>query len=283
MTEPDYPPPVSELLTLGDCREMQAWPDYLALGLGPQHIPNLIRMALEEELYWADSDSLEVWAPVHAWRALGQLRAEAAAEPLTRLFARIDELDDDWAGEELPKIFGMIGSAAIPALRDYLADPSHDLWARVAAAESLGKIGQQHPDARDECVAVLAEQLEQFADLDPTLNAFIINSLVDLKAVEAAPVIERAFAADCVDLSILGDWEEAQIALGLLQERQTPRPHFHLQDSISRLREPPESQPTAAEKPEPAQKRQDKRSSKVKRKAKRKQQKRSRKKQRKRK
>jgi len=65
------------------------------LGLGPQHVPDLIRMALDDELYWADSDSLEVWAPIHAWRALGQLRAEAAVQPLTRLLARIDDFDDD--------------------------------------------------------------------------------------------------------------------------------------------------------------------------------------------
>ena len=83
MTEPDcsdygYPPPVSDLLTFGDCSRIGAWPDYLALGLGPQHVPDLIRMALDEELHLADPDSLDVWSPVHAWRALGQLRAESA-------------------------------------------------------------------------------------------------------------------------------------------------------------------------------------------------------------
>ena len=35
----DYAPPVSQLLTLGDCRKMREWPDYLALGLTPQHTP----------------------------------------------------------------------------------------------------------------------------------------------------------------------------------------------------------------------------------------------------
>jgi hypothetical protein len=50
--------------------------------------------------------------------------------------------------------------------------------------------------------------------------------LCDLKAVESAAVIEGAFAADTVDLSMLGDWEEAQILLGLLEERVTPAPNF---------------------------------------------------------
>jgi hypothetical protein len=227
MTEPSYPSPVSQLLTLGDCQKMRKWPDYLSLGLGPEHVPDLIRMALDEDLHWAGSDSAEVWAPVHAWRALALLHAEAAAEPLTWLFARIDEFNDDWVGEDLPRAFGVLGPAAILDLRDYLADPSHGLWARVAAATSLAEIGNQHPDAWTACVAILAGQLEQFAEMDPVLNGFIISDLIDLKAVEAASVIKRAFAANRVDLSISGDWEDVQIELGLLQERQTPRPNYH--------------------------------------------------------
>jgi len=206
---------------------MRKWPDYLGLEISPEHIPDLIRMALDEELHRAGSDSLKVWGPIHAWRALGQLRAEAAVESLTRLLVRIDKFNDDWVGEELPKVFGMIGPSAIPILADYLADPSHKLRARAAATFSFKEIGTQHPDSRDECVAVLAKQLEQFAELDPTLNSFIISYLLDLKAVEAAPIVERAFAAGCVDLSIQGDWEDAQVELGLLQERQTPRPDYH--------------------------------------------------------
>jgi HEAT repeat protein len=36
----------------------------------------------DEAPLWADQNSMEVWAPVHAWRALGQLRAEEAIKPL---------------------------------------------------------------------------------------------------------------------------------------------------------------------------------------------------------
>src|SRR5438093_123369 len=76
----DYKDPVARLLTLGDARPVKTWPNYLELGLSREHVPELIRMATDDELNWADSESLEVWAPIHAWRALGQLRAEEAAE-----------------------------------------------------------------------------------------------------------------------------------------------------------------------------------------------------------
>ena len=109
MTSNTYPPPVDQLLTFGDCQKLPEWPNYPELGLGPEQTPDLIRMAIDEELNHADSDSLEVWAPVHAWRALGQLHAEAAIEPLISLFRTIDEDDNEWAEGELPTVFGMIG------------------------------------------------------------------------------------------------------------------------------------------------------------------------------
>jgi len=242
MTASHYLEPVSKLLTMGDCRKMRQWPDYLALGLSPEHVPDLIRMALDEDLHWADSDSLEVWTPIHAWRALAQLGAEEAIEPLTRLLARIDEFDDDWVGEDLPDAFGLIGPAAIPTLTQYLADSSHGLWARVAAAGGLASIGKLHPEARSECVAGLTTSLRQFAQPDPTLNGFVISYLVDLRAAEAAPLMEQAFAADCVDLSIQGDWEDVQIELGLIHERTSPRQHNAVEELLgfSRLKRPPD-------------------------------------------
>jgi hypothetical protein len=277
----DYTEPVSKLLTMGDCRGQAEWPDYLALGLGPEQVPDLIRMAEDEELHWADSESLEVWAPVHAWRTLGQLRAEAAIGPLLGLLRRVDEFGYAWVGEEIPVVLGMIGPAAVPKVAEYLADPLHGLWAQVAAARSLAEVGQRHPDARDDCVAVLGNVLQGFADHDPGLNGSVISCLVDLQAVEAAPLMEKAFDAARVDISILGDWEDAQIALGLLEERLTPAPQYvwfpELLPAVPRL----PSQPTDKE-----QRRQDReveRRRKSRRKAKRKQQKSARRKQRKRK
>jgi hypothetical protein len=216
-----YSSPVSQLLTFGDIRDLREWPNYLDLGLGPEHVPELIGMATDEELNWADSESLEVWAPVHAWRTLGQLRATAAIEPLLNLFHELE--DSDWPGEELPHVYGMFGRTAIPALEQYLDDASHGLWPRVTAAHSLERIAAGDPSARAECVTVLSRQLERFTENDPTLNGFLVNYLTYLQAVEVAPLMERAFAADHVDLSIRGDWEDVQVDLGLKAARETPR------------------------------------------------------------
>ena len=229
MSEP-YHDPVAQLLTLGDPRQegqvASEWRDYPALGLTAEHVPELARMALDDDLRWADFENTEVWAPLHAWRALGQLRTETAIEPLLQLLDRIDDTGDDWTREELPKVFGMIGPAAVPGLRDFLANADHGEWARVAASRGLVKVVERFPESREQAVTILTDRLRLFAEQERTVNAFLVNALCDLKAVESVAVIEQAFDADTVDLSVLGDWEEAQILLGLLEERVTPAPNF---------------------------------------------------------
>lgn len=222
----DYPPPASKLLTVGDPRKMRDWPDYLAMGLTTEHIPDLARMILDDDLHWADGESDEVWAPLHAWRTLAQLRADAAVEPLIRLLSRVDEFDDDWVSEELPEVFGHIGQASIEPLTRFLADEKQGLWSRIAAAASFVEINKRHPELRKECVNALTQQLALHQDQDPTLNSFIISPLIDLKAVESALMIEAVFVAENVDIGVHGDWEDVQIELGLLQERLTPAPNY---------------------------------------------------------
>jgi uncharacterized protein DUF1186 len=223
MTTHSYESPVNQLLRLGEPRDVLGWPDYLALGLRPEHITELIRMAIDPALNEAPSDSGEVWGPLHAWRALTQLRAVEAAGPLTSLFRRIDEQQDDWVGEDLPEAFGRLGPGAIPTLTTYLADAANGEWARVAAAHSLERIGTRHRQAREACVAALTHQLEQLTQQAPSLNGSLVAFLLDLQAVEAAPVIERAFRFDQVDDTVVGDWEDVQVAFGLKVRREHPR------------------------------------------------------------
>ena len=225
-----YSPPVDRLLTYGDCRRIGDWPNYLDLGFTAEHVPELIRMATDKDLHYADSDSLEVWAPIHAWRVLGQLRAEPAIKPLVAWLAHIDEdEEDDWTPEELPYVFAEIGPAAIPDLTGFLADDQHGVYSRTAAANGLQHIAEKHPAVRDEVVAILSRQLERFDDQEENFNAFLVSALTDLKATEALPVIEQAFAANAVEEVVMGDWEDVQIEFGLKAERDTPRRNYFLE------------------------------------------------------
>ena len=218
----DLKPPLAELFKLGEASRSHDWPDYLSIGLGPEHVPDLIRLAVDSELNQAPRDSSEVWVPVHAWRARGQLRAAEAVEPLMQLLPLIGDRMDDCVGKELPRVFALIGTPAVAPLGRYLSDGSHLEFARIAASSGLSLIAARHPEASSDCVSLLAAQLKKFQENDKTLNGCIISDLVDIKAVEYAPLMEQAFTADSVDLFVGGDWEETQVELGLKRARTTP-------------------------------------------------------------
>ncbi|PMB51780.1 hypothetical protein CEN39_13390, partial [Fischerella thermalis CCMEE 5201] len=213
-----YQTPIDKLLTLGDCHKITNEYNYIAeLGLDTEHIPGLISMAIDQNLNGADSASLETWGSIHACRALGQLRAEAAIEPLMQLFHELE--DSDWVNEEMPKVYGMFGEVAIPRLQAYLADESHGIFPRITAIHSLEEICKQHPDTCQKCIAVLTQQLKSFAQNPHELNGFIVASLIELQAVESAAVIKSAFVAQSVPDEITGSWDNVCEILGINSDK----------------------------------------------------------------
>lgn len=220
ITEDLYHPPVRQLLSLGEVRR-EEMTDYLALGLSRNDVPPLIRMATDYQLHSGPEDSLVVWAPVHAWRALAQLRAEEAIGPLVELFPRADDWDD-WVSDDLPKALAWFGGAAIEPASAFLVDATRGDWARTAAAKTLREIGERDAELRLEAIRRVSAQLEQFDGQSEILNAMLVSELWNLKAVGAMPVIERAFASGHVDESVVGDVEDVQIHFGLKTRREHP-------------------------------------------------------------
>ena len=219
--EHDYKAPVSHLLTRGQTA-IKEWPNYLELGLSKEHIPELIRMVEDEDLYWAEEEDLRWWAGIHAWRALGQLQAEEAVEPLLKLLYRIDE-HDYWVSEEAPMVFKMIGPPALPALTSYLAS-GPGLFARICVADSIKRIGDHYPETKEQCIDILTNQLKKFSLNDKALNAFLILYLVKIQALDSMGVIREAFHNKRVDYNVMGDLEDVEIHFGIREFRSTPRP-----------------------------------------------------------
>lgn len=244
----EYPPPVDILLRIGETDLGPRWRDYRALGLGPEHVPDLIRMATDVDLIMSadlDDETAELysWAPQHALRAIGQLGAVEAAGPLLDALEHVGEVHDFWV-EDLSDVMARLGAGAIPACEAYLADESREETDRIIAAESLGKIGKAHEDLRDRCVAILTRRLERHLENPSTVNGFIISELIDLKAVESAPSIEAAFAADGVDEMIAGDWPSVRYDLGLGPKPESRRRMERRIAEMERLRHLPSRRPS---------------------------------------
>lgn len=223
----NYLPPVGRLLDLGECQWGNTdWLDYSSLGITEEHIPQLIQLATDSRYLDACTEGIEDWAPIHAWRALGQLRAVEAVGTLVGLLRRIEENDDDWILEEFPVIFQMIGKQAAPALMIYAQNRENLLFARVASLDGIIKIGKTDPEFKSECIDFLRSCLKHYEEDDPGINANYISGLTDLKDMESLDLIEEAYEAGCVDETLIGDWEDIQIQLGLIAERITPRKSY---------------------------------------------------------
>jgi hypothetical protein len=198
----------------------RTWPDYRHLGLTDRHVAALIGIATGPALHAAGEKDRAAWAPVHAWRALAQLGATQAVAPLLLLLQR--DTESAWVYDEVPAALGMIGPAALTGATMLLFDEDKGEPLRAAVARVIADVAHEHPERRDEGVAVLAKQLEDWAHQGPALNAFLVGYLAELGATDAAPLMEAAFAAGAVDLSVNGDWEDVRIGMGLLEARITP-------------------------------------------------------------
>lgn len=220
-------PPLDQLKTIGDPHDLRDWneaspdPDYVtALGLRPEHVPELIRIAQhwsDGSIEWPEDDpDLALYAPVHAWRALAQLRATEAVAPLLDMIASLDAMEDDWYLDEFPSVFGMIGAPAFEPVNRYLANLDHGEFPRICAASGLVRMAERHPDMRDQVVAALTAALEKYVGQPDGLNGSLIADLLDLNAaVPVAELIERAFAANKVDSMICGYWGKLKQELGV--------------------------------------------------------------------
>jgi hypothetical protein len=214
-----YDAPVNVLFDL-PAPHSGMWLDYVEHGIGPAHVEDLVRMATDTDLLWADMHTPESWAPVHAWRALGQLRSANAVDPLVALLPLVDR--DDWIASELPSVFERIGAPSIGALTVYVENERNGRFDRAVAAEALARIARADGAHRGAVVETLAAVLSRYATNDPLLNSLVMGCLVDLDAVEKASIMESVFASGRFDLRQMGDWEDVQIELGLLSERTTP-------------------------------------------------------------
>ena len=221
-------PKIQTLLKLGQpAGNYRSWPDYVTqYGFTLDDVPTLLTLFSDDGINLLDEHRPEVWAPLHAWRILGQLRSEQAIQPFIASFDTL--FDDDCAQDELGIALGLIGAKAIEPLERYLqqADESKDQFSYSMATNSLCEIAKAHPASRAQVIQVCCNYMANPIESMHTLNGLLVCELIELNATEAIDDIRRLFARGCVDISCAGDLEDVEIELGLRDERSTPAPNY---------------------------------------------------------
>lgn len=193
----------------------QPWPDYVSwLNLTEAHVPELLRIIFETP--WENRDwdhEPDAWAPIHAWRAIGQLRSQTAIQPLIDLIDR--SVDNEWVWSDIPLVFAMLGPLAIAPLSKYVRENPQKYATTYTAITALSQIGQYYPDATPLIAAFLNDRLSKAPENHPAVNGYLVRALVDLKAEESVPVIREAFEEGLVDESVTGEWYDILVEFGL--------------------------------------------------------------------
>src|SRR5687768_12419344 len=163
----DYP--LAPLLTLGATDVYtNPWPDYVSwLNLTEADVPELLRIVLETPWEGRDWDhEPDAWAPIHAWRAIAQLRSQQAAQPLIELIDR--STNNEWVWSEIPYVYAAIGPLAITALTAYITDHGQKAETAYTAITALSQIGQYYPESKLLINAFLKDRLEKAQENHPS-------------------------------------------------------------------------------------------------------------------
>lgn len=216
---------VNALKTLGEPEDGRPWADYSRYGITRSDAARLVALIKDQEgeFFTSDDEDDAYWVPLHAWRALKPLMP-AGLEALIAGFNVLGE--DDWALDEIPEVVAAAGNAAIAPLTDFILNHGNERMAHSLAMDTLSEIGRTQPSLRAKVIKTLADCLQDLPARHSDLNGLLVAHLVEFKAVDTQGIMRAAFAAERVDMSICGDLEDVEIALGLRTERSTPRPDY---------------------------------------------------------
>lgn len=205
--------------------EKRDWPDYLALGLEESDLGVLIDFTTDFYLSFEQTDE-ESAVSIHAWRAMVEIGGPAVAGDLISLAIGCDEIGDEWFVDELPTLAGKTGMEALPVFVEAIHE--NPTYSNLAEGVVLGIPGMVKTDADREKALETLLGFFDFEEFDRVKKALIVESLIRLKAKEAMPFLRSQFENHKIDVSAMGDLEEVEIAMGLRDKRETPKPNFQI-------------------------------------------------------
>lgn len=176
-----------------------------------------LALRLDEE----DEETAEN-ALIHAWSILAGLGGEAGREFLREELRIADPTSPtgELLGNGFTDLMIAAGPDAVPELAVELAEARDDDWVLMEFAGSLTEFARQDIARESALAALLATLGGDFRHR--SLKGLVIADLIDLTGDRHLAEIRRAFEANLVDTTVMGDWEDVEIKLGLRDQRSGP-------------------------------------------------------------
>lgn len=214
-----YRSPLDLLLTLGEVDRDTLYQRAAEGGIGQEHVPELVRMVRDRSLGTIDDDDdPAAWASWHALQLLETLDISAVVADLIPLF----DTDFERITDQLISVLALAGPAAVEPIVAYIGDRSRWTLGRAQAIDVLPEVVEQHPELREQVVAMLSTMLADAEHDHERVVTAVLSALIDLKATEALPVIRRVFEEQQVDETMNGSWGDVLKQLGVEPEPDDP-------------------------------------------------------------
>ena len=196
------PSHVDALFTIGQPDKLANWPDYPErYKLDASHIPDLIQLLTQQPLPGASAAAGKHWVPLHAWRALGQLRANDAVPVIFQhieIWAR-----NDWAIDEIPSVLALIGEPAIAPANAVLVSSRFSEGARIIAMKALVQTAGLDPLHKEQVYPLLSRYAQQPDHSVSALNALLVNELEALDSERFHREVRQLLLPDLVDIELI--------------------------------------------------------------------------------
>ena len=155
-------------------------------------------------------------AIMHSLILLAQLQSDKGLDAVLKIMRQTGDFADYHLGDLTPELLHpalyACGKDNVPAIEEYLNQPGLDSYLRSQAPDALAMIVFNHPERRDEIIAVFRRLLNSMVSnlpvqraCDGTFAGFVMSNLMDIDAKELIPEIKATFATDCVNKTIAGD------------------------------------------------------------------------------
>lgn len=96
------------------------------------------------------NDGVKGWAAIHGVNILGAIGGRSSVIPLLRAARWAVAYDCDWITEDMPSIFGKLGTIAMEELKKIAKDRTSDWYTRAIAIEGLAAITIYNPETEKE-------------------------------------------------------------------------------------------------------------------------------------
>ncbi|WP_130733224.1 hypothetical protein [Flavobacterium sp. J27] len=174
---------VKKLEEIGETSFDRRWPNYVKrLNLKKKDSKILIEIISSSNLSLITDGALkEQFAPMHAWRALGQLQAKDTIKTLLAALIDLKNEEAFWFRIELPKVMKLIGNESIKPLTVFLKNNKNRWDDKLIVVKGLIEIAIQYPESKNSIETIINALLKKYKSNDFSFNACLLNEFFKLK------------------------------------------------------------------------------------------------------